>query len=71
MRVFIDQIDNGMAKLLLGDDEDISVIVPLEWLPDDVAEGDVLRADFSIDPDSTTDAKSRVRDLFDQLGNNP
>ena len=71
MRIFVDSINEGMAKILLGDEEEISVIVPVCWLPDGVKEGDVVRADFTIDSDATAEGKARVQDLFDKLGNNP
>ena len=71
MRAFVDRIQTGIATLLLGEDELISVSVPVTWLPAGVREGDVLHADWTRDPDETLTAHDHVQSLLDELGNNP
>ena len=48
IRAFVDQVNEGMATLLLGEDESVKVDMPLAWLPAGVAEGLVLRFAVSI-----------------------
>jgi len=71
MRAFVDQIDNGKASLLLGDDESIKLVIPVEWLPSEASEGLVLNLTFTVDNEATEKGKARVKSLLDQLGNNP
>ena len=71
MRAFVDQIQEGMATLLLGEDESVSVQVPVTWLPAGVREGIVLRVDFRIDPKATKEGKRRAQSLLDSLPDEP
>ncbi|HEY3416770.1 MAG TPA: DUF3006 domain-containing protein [Armatimonadota bacterium] len=71
LRAFIDHIQNGVATLLLGDEESVAVSVPVSWLPSGVGEGVVLRFDISIDQQATDRGKAQVQSLFDELGNAP
>ena len=71
MKAFVEQINEDKALLLLGDDESVRVVVPLEWLPEGAREGTVLRLDFTIDSDATAQGKARIRSLLENLGNNP
>jgi len=71
MRAFIDQINEGKALLLLGDDESVKVTVPVEWLPEGVREGQAMHLAFSLDFEATEKAKARVQSLLDKLGNQP
>jgi hypothetical protein len=71
MRAFIDQIEESLATLLLGDDESISVTIPVAWLPAGIREGDVLLGDFRADAAETAAAKRRAQSLMDELGDNP
>jgi len=71
MRAFVDQISDGQALLLLGDDESISVTVPVAWLPLQVHEGQVLRFDIAVDQQATDAGKCNVKALMDDLGDEP
>jgi len=71
LRAFIDRIHNGIATLLLGPDESVTVDVPLAWLPKGVKEGTVLWLEPSVDQDDTAAGKARVQELLDELGNAP
>jgi hypothetical protein len=71
IKVFVDQINDTIATLLLGDDESVKLSIPISWLPVGTREGDILHLNFTPDPTSTTDAKSRVQKLIDKLGDNP
>ena len=71
MRAFVDSVEEGVARVLLGEDESVAVTVPVAWLPEGVREGQVLRVTWEADEDGTEDAKKAVEDLYAQLGDNP
>lgn len=71
MRGFVDRIHEGIATLLLGDDESISLTVPVSWLPDGVCEGKVLQFDIHIDQTVTNSGKQQMQSLLESLGNEP
>lgn len=71
MRAFVDSIGEGVARILLGEDESVSVSLPVEWLPEATKEGQVLRVSWEIDSEETANAKEAVKDLYEQLGDNP
>ena len=71
MRAFVDSVEDGVARILLGEDESVVVTVPVAWLPEGVREGQVLRVTWEADEDGTEDAKKAVEDLYAQLGDNP
>ena len=71
MRAFVDSVEDGVARVLLGEDESVAVTVPVAWLPEGVREGQVLRVTWEADEDGTEDAKKAVADLYAQLGDNP
>ena len=71
MRAFVDSITQGKARLLLGDDESVSVVVPVTWLPDGVREGVVLSLTAAIDQAATNAGIASVQALMDELGDNP
>jgi len=71
LRAFVDQINDGVATLLLGEDESVTVHVPVSWLPKGVKEGTVLRPSFEIDEAATRRGKRRVKSLLDSLGDEP
>lgn len=49
MRAYVDKLEGGKAELRLGEDEDVTLVVPVKELPKGVAEGDVLTLSFSLD----------------------
>jgi hypothetical protein len=71
IKAFVDQINDNIATLLLGDDESVKLSIPINWLPPGTHEGDVISLNFTPDPKSTADAKSRVQKLIDKLGDTP
>ena len=71
VRAFVDSIGEGVARILLGEDESVRVSLPVEWLPEATKEGQVLRVSWEIDSEETANAKEAVKDLYEQLGDNP
>lgn len=68
MRAFVDRFEGDQAVLLLGDDEEVRIAVPINWLPQGVSERMVLKVDFTIDDIATREAKAKVKALYDDLG---
>ena len=71
LRAFVDQINGGIAQVLLGEDESARLNVPVSWLPKGTKEGTVLRLNLEIDESATREGKARVRRLLDQMGDEP
>ncbi len=71
MRAFIDSVHEGVARVLLGDDESLVVEMPVAWLPEGAAEGKVLRVLWELDEEETFRARNAVEDLYDALGDAP
>ena len=71
MRAFVDRLEDDLATLLLGEDESVTVTVPVAWLPEGAAEGMVLQLDWRLDPEATAAAKAATQFLLDTLGNQP
>jgi len=71
IRAFIDRIEEKTAVLLLGEDESVTIQLPVEWLPKGAGEGVVLRLGFSIDAEETEAGKRRVQSLLDSMPNDP
>lgn len=65
--VKLDRIEEGIAVLLVRDEEKIKINIPLFLLPPESREGDIL--DITIDKDmkETEDAKERVLSLLEKL----
>ncbi len=68
MRAFVDRFEGDQVVLLLGDDEEVRIAVPIHWAPQGVREGMVLKVDFTIDENATREAKAKVKALYDDLG---
>jgi len=71
MRVFIDSIHQGVARVLLGDDASVTVLLPAAWLPAGSREGLVLQCEWRIDPEATAGGIQQVQALLDDLGDAP
>ena len=71
IRAFVDRINEGVATLLLGEEESMTLHVPVAWLPEGAKEGTVLRLCFEIDKAAMEEGKQRVQGLLDELGDQP
>ena len=71
MRAFIDSVHEGVARVLLGDDESLALEMPLSWLPEGSAEGRALLVLWELDEEETQNARQAVEDLYDMLGDAP
>lgn len=68
---FVDDISEGIATLLFGDEGEQRLEVPLSLLPLNTREGDWLLACFSVDPSGKERVRDRIERLLDELGDNP
>jgi len=67
MRAVIDRFEGNKAILLLGENEDVQVAWPRQFLPCEVQEGDILQFDFRIDTVATSFAKVEAEALLQQI----
>lgn len=68
VRAVIDRIeDGGLAVLLLGDDEQVTIDVPLDVLPAGAGGGDHLLITFALDGGSRAETEKRVKGLREKL----
>ncbi len=65
----VDRIEDGrIAVLLVGDDEKLTLDVPLVMLPPEASDGDHLTIKFSIKRSSKARAQERISKLQQKLG---
>lgn len=68
IRAEIDRIEDGkVAVLMVGDDGETQLDVPVSLLPEGAADGDHLRITITLDKESREAASSRVKRLQDKL----
>ena len=68
-KVTIDRIEEGIAVLLVRDEEEININLPLILLPSGSKEGDILDIAITRDVQETEAAKERVSALLEKLKN--
>lgn len=69
MKVTVDRIESGIAVLLIRPEEKYSLEIPVDYLPEETRESDILSVDFKREINETEEAKERVRDLIEKLKN--
>ncbi len=68
VRGVIDRVeDGGMAVVLVGDNEETSIDVPLALLPEGAGDGDHLTITFTLNIESRAEADDRVKALQERL----
>jgi hypothetical protein len=66
----IDRIeDNDMAVILLGDDENYQIDLPVSFLPTSATDGDHLRITIKLDDESRDSTQDKIRKLQEELLN--
>ena len=53
---YVDRIEENLAVILLGENEDYQIEIPSNLLPEDLAEGSYINIEISIDKKKTQDA---------------
>ena len=71
MRVYVDAIEETVAHVLLGEEEQIAVLMPRSWFPESVSEGEWFSCVFERDDAFTELQRKKIRELMDSLGNEP
>jgi hypothetical protein len=69
-KVTLDRIEEGIAVLLVRDEETIKINIPLLLLPSGSKEGDILSIAITRDVQETEAAKERVSSLLEKLKRN-
>lgn len=65
-KAVVDRFEGEYAVVFLGDEE-YQIDIPRRFLPPGTMEGDVLRLQWSIDPEETKRRRRRVKGLIDEL----
>ncbi|HHV24564.1 MAG TPA: DUF3006 domain-containing protein [Methanosarcina sp.] len=68
-KVTLDRIEEGIAVLLVRDEETVKINIPLFLLPPESREGDILDITIARNIKETEDAKERVSALLEKLKN--
>lgn len=66
-RVSLDRVEEGLAVLLLREDESVRFTLPVALLPGDAREGDILEMTVRRDVASTEEARQRVAERIERL----
>ncbi|MBP2633553.1 MAG: hypothetical protein H6Q70_4181 [Firmicutes bacterium] len=62
MQAVIDRFEGNKAVLLVGEDE-IPVVFPRKYLPEDIAEGDYIKFEIFYDEEATKQANEEAKAL--------
>ncbi len=71
VRAFVDAVEEGQVRLLLGEDEAHAVVFPRQFLPGEVCEGSVLRLEIFLDPEAEVPEREEILKLMQDLGDQP
>jgi len=66
-RVSLDRVEEGLAVLLVREDESIRFTLPRSLLPEDAREGDILAVTVRRDVEATEAARQRVAERIARL----
>lgn len=69
MKVTVDKIENGKARLLIRPQEKEDFFLPVKKLPTKTKEGSILEINFELKEDEKKTAEKRVGSLLDKLKN--
>ncbi|WP_294520881.1 DUF3006 domain-containing protein [uncultured Anaerovibrio sp.] len=61
---YVDRIEENLAVILLGENEDYQIEIPSNLLPEDLAEGSYINIEISIDKKKTQDALKEAMELM-------
>ena len=61
---YIDRIEEDLAVILLGEDEDYQIELPCSMLPEDLHEGMYIKLDISSDVEKTKAALAEAMELM-------
>ncbi|HYP28810.1 MAG TPA: DUF3006 domain-containing protein [Blastocatellia bacterium] len=67
VKVEIDRVEDGIAVVVLSDDDEVKFSLPAKYLPEGARDGDHLRLIFKVDERGREETKARVSDLLKEL----
>lgn len=67
MKVVIDRIEGDIAVMLISDNEEISLDIPIQYLPIETRAGDHFDVTFTPDLASKKAAQERTKELLKEL----
>lgn len=71
VRAFVDAVEEGQVRLLLGEEEAHAVVFPRQFLPGEVREGSVLHLEIFLDPEAEVPEREEILKLMQDLGDQP
>ena len=66
-RVTLDRVEEGLAILLVREDESVRLTLPRSLLPSGAREGDILEVAIRRDTAATEEARQRVAERIERL----
>ncbi|WP_332449367.1 DUF3006 domain-containing protein [Methanoculleus sp.] len=66
-RVSLDRVEEGLAVLLVREEESVSFTLPRSLLPDDAREGDILEMTVRRDVEATEASRQQVAERIARL----
>ncbi|MFW6269567.1 MAG: DUF3006 domain-containing protein [Bacillota bacterium] len=69
MKGVIDRIENGIAVVLIGENEEAEIQWPVDYLPDGAKEGSILNIEVELNKDEVERKKKKSRELINKLKN--
>jgi hypothetical protein len=67
VKVFIDRIEEGLAVIVLSEDDEVSFKLPARYLPRGTREGACLRLSFEPDEEAAQTEQQRAEELTREL----
>ncbi len=67
---YIDRIEDDIAVMYIGDNEDFKIDIPIKFLPHNIKEDTRLTINFTIDTTSNTDTANEIQEMRKKLMNN-
>lgn len=66
-QVSLDRVEEGLAVLLIREEEAVRLALPLSLLPEGAREGDILEISIRRDSEATAEARQRVAERIERL----
>lgn len=67
VKAYIDRIEEDIAVIYLGEDEEYKINLPIKYLPKDIKENTKLKLDISIPKQNNDDTAKEVEDIRKML----
>lgn len=71
MRLYVDSTEGDVARVFLGEKEQIPIFLPRSWLPECASEGEWLCCIFQKDEAFTALQREKIKGIMDSLEDEP